>query len=337
MFVINLDYIGKKIRELRLRQRKTQQQIADECNISKSLLSKIENGQTSSAIATLSKISKALNVSLSWLLDDKTEQDIVLLPRNQRQSKVGDEHMGYSYELLANRSPFTRVEPTIVYVTPKHENIRKEMYTHEHDEFIYELTGNRVEIKPEPKRKVKISYLFSPKLRRRTIFVTGFWFCYATAYYGISMYTPTILSAFTEGSQQATYIASSIVSIIGLVGAFIGMNLVEIWGRRPLLITSFAGLTTALVILTINSHPTLTFLVILFSIAVLFSNMGGGILNFVYPTELFPTNIRAGASGFATSISRIGSILGVLVFLNLVAAWGNSVALGFFAFIGFQD
>lgn len=206
----------------------------------------------------------------------------------------------------------------------------------EAQQIIYELTGNRVEIKPEPQRKVKISYLFSPKLRRRTIFVTGFWFCYATAYYGISMYTPTILSAFTEGSQQATYIASSIVSIIGLVGAFIGMNLVEIWGRRPLLITSFAGLTTALVILTINSHPTLTFLVILFSIAVLFSNMGGGILNFVYPTELFPTNIRAGASGFATSISRIGSILGVLVFPNLVAAWGNSVALGFFAFIGFS-
>ncbi len=141
MLVIQLNHIGKKIRELRLRQGKTQQQIADECNISKSLLSKIENGQTSSAIATLSKISKALNVSLSWLLDDKTEQDIVLLPKNQRQSKVGDEHMGYSYELLANRSPFTRVEPTIVYVPPKQANIRKEMYTHEHDEFIYILKG----------------------------------------------------------------------------------------------------------------------------------------------------------------------------------------------------
>lgn len=142
MFVINLDHIGKKIKHLRLRQQKTQQQIADECNISKSLLSKIENGQTSSAIATLSKISKALNVSLSWLLEDKPEQDIVLLPKDQRQSKVGDEHMGYSYELLANRSPFTRVEPTIVHVTPKDVNLREEKYTHEHDEFIYILKGS---------------------------------------------------------------------------------------------------------------------------------------------------------------------------------------------------
>ena len=71
MFAINLDHIGKKIKYLRLRQQKTQQQIADECGISKSLLSKIENGQTSSAIATLAKIAKALNVSLSWLLEDK--------------------------------------------------------------------------------------------------------------------------------------------------------------------------------------------------------------------------------------------------------------------------
>jgi putative MFS transporter len=34
--------------------------------------------------------------------------------------------------------------------------------------------------------------------------------------------------------------------------------------------------------------------------------------------------------GFATSVSRIGSILGVLVFPGMIAAWGQQVALGFF-------
>ena len=136
-----MDHIGITIKQLRLRQKKTQQQIADACDISKSLLSKIENGQTSSAIATLSKISNALDVPLSWLLEDKVEQDLVLLSASERQSKIDDEHMGYSYELLANRSPYTGVEPTIVHVTPKDENVRKETYTHSHDEFIYILTG----------------------------------------------------------------------------------------------------------------------------------------------------------------------------------------------------
>ena len=124
-----------------MRQKKTQQQIADECNISKSLLSKIENGQTSSAIATLSKISNALDVPLTWLLEDDDEKNLVLLKKGDRQSKVGDEHMGYSFELLANRSPYTGVEPTIVHVTPKDVNLREEMYTHSDDEFIYILKG----------------------------------------------------------------------------------------------------------------------------------------------------------------------------------------------------
>ncbi|MFD2130937.1 cupin domain-containing protein [Pseudogracilibacillus auburnensis] len=49
--------------------------------------------------------------------------------------------MGYSYELLANRSQYTGVEPTIVHVTPKNLNLREEAYTHSHDEFIYILKG----------------------------------------------------------------------------------------------------------------------------------------------------------------------------------------------------
>ncbi|GAB3057908.1 cupin domain-containing protein [Virgibacillus ainsalahensis] len=127
---------------MRLRKKKTQQQIADKCGISKSLLSKIENGQTASAIATISKISDALEVPLSWVLDDKYEQDLVLLPKSKRQSKIGDENMGYSYELLANRSQFTGIEPTIVHVTPKHTNLREESYTHSQDEFIFILEGS---------------------------------------------------------------------------------------------------------------------------------------------------------------------------------------------------
>ncbi|WP_301281743.1 helix-turn-helix domain-containing protein [Virgibacillus proomii] len=138
---INLNNIGAKIKQMRLRAKKTQQQVADECGISKSLLSKIENGQTASAIATLSKISEALHVPLSWVLDDQEERDLVILSHTNRQFKVGDDNMGYSYELLANRSRFTGIEPTIVHVTPRDMNIRHEAYTHSQDEFIYILEG----------------------------------------------------------------------------------------------------------------------------------------------------------------------------------------------------
>ncbi|MDN4526653.1 MFS transporter [Fictibacillus fluitans] len=203
----------------------------------------------------------------------------------------------------------------------------------EAEEIMLKITGQKVIIKPDPAPRQKTGALFTKSLFRRTFFVCGFWFCYAVAYYGISMYTPTILKPFTNGSQMMVYTGSLTVSVLGLLGAIVGLNLVERIGRRPLIITSFTGLSIALIVLALNPHPTMAFLVILFSLAVLFANMGGGILNFVYPTELFPTSIRASASGLATGVSRIGSIMGILVFPNLVAAWGNSKALWFFAVI----
>lgn len=199
------------------------------------------------------------------------------------------------------------------------------------------ITGQKpdeADVHVAPSSKVQASILFSPSLRRRTFFVCGFWFCYATAYYGISMYTPTILAPLADGNRTIIIIGSGCVALLGLAGAVIGMNLVDRWGRRPLIIMSFSGLSAALVTLALVQQPTLVFLVSLFSIAVLFANSGGGILNFVYPTELFPTSVRATGAGLATSVSRIGSILGVLVFPNFVAAWGNNAALWFFAGIG---
>ncbi|WP_051343902.1 MFS transporter [Alicyclobacillus herbarius] len=176
--------------------------------------------------------------------------------------------------------------------------------------------------------------VFTPKLLRRIVFVCGFWFCYTVAYYGISMYTPTILTPFTHGNQTAANIGSAIISAVGVLGAFVGNFLVDTWGRRPLLITSFAGLTGVLAVLALSTTPTIMWLVILFALAVCFANMGPGILNFVYPTELFSTSIRAGVTGFATAVSRGGSILGVVVFPNLVATWGVNKALWLFVAAG---
>src|SRR5699024_12097308 len=77
----------------------------------------------------------------AWLLEDTPEQSLVIQTKNERSSKVGGVHMGYSYELLANKSKYSGVEPTIVHVHPKDLNLREETYTHSHDEFIYILKG----------------------------------------------------------------------------------------------------------------------------------------------------------------------------------------------------
>lgn len=175
------------------------------------------------------------------------------------------------------------------------------------------------------------SDMFRPPLLRRTIFVAGFWFCYDVAFYGISIYTPTVLKTFTISSQALADVGAAVISLVGVVGAGIGLLLVDRWGRRPLMLTAFGGLSAALLILALSPTPALSVLVLLFGCAELFANMGPGVLDFVYPTELFPTGLRAGATGFATAVSRVGAILGIVVFPTLVKAWGLSHALWLFA------
>ncbi|USG66621.1 XRE family transcriptional regulator [Brevibacillus ruminantium] len=142
MFVIDLSEIGKRIRRARLSQGFTQQELADRCGFTKSLLSKIENGQTASAVATLSKIAEHLKTPLAWFLEENRDEHLVLLPSKQRTSKIGSKEMGYLYETLANRSRFSKIEPVLVTVPP--DISMTEPFTHPEEEFIYIVSGTIV-------------------------------------------------------------------------------------------------------------------------------------------------------------------------------------------------
>jgi putative MFS transporter len=176
--------------------------------------------------------------------------------------------------------------------------------------------------------------LFSRGLISATFFVCIFWFAHDVAYYGIQMYTPTILTSLGGSTQLAADIGSAIIALLGVVGAAIAVAFVDSWGRRPVLLTAFAGETAVLVILALAHAPALALIVVLFAIAILFSNMGPGTLDMVYCTELFPTDLRAAGTGLGTAVSRIGAILGVLVFPDLVSAWGVGPALWLFVAAG---
>jgi putative MFS transporter len=170
-------------------------------------------------------------------------------------------------------------------------------------------------------------------LLRMVVFCCGFWFMYTLAYYGITLSTPTILKQVTT-STAGSYLGSFVVGLVGVVGAFTGVSLVDRIGRRPLLITGFAGLALALTILALLPAPGLAALVVLLAVAVLFANSGPGIVNLLYPSEVFPTSVRATANGLGTAVSRIGAILGTLLLPSLVTAWGLATVLWVFVAAG---
>ncbi|MEC3914630.1 MFS transporter [Nocardia sp. CDC160] len=184
--------------------------------------------------------------------------------------------------------------------------------------------GDTAEVRAETPGPEPVSpwrTLLTLPLVRFTFFCCGFWFMYTMSYYGITLYTPTILKQVTT-STTGTYTGSLIIALVGVVGAVTGVLLVDRIGRRPLLITGFTGMFLALTTLALWRNPGLTGLIILLGAAVLFANSGPGIVNLVYPSEVFPTPVRATANGLATAVSRIGAIIGTLWLPILISKWG---------------
>lgn len=69
--------LGAKIRELRLKNNLTQEELADRCELTKGYISQLENELTSPSIATLKDILQTLGSSLSEFFDDEDEEKVV--------------------------------------------------------------------------------------------------------------------------------------------------------------------------------------------------------------------------------------------------------------------
>ncbi|MBD7945859.1 MULTISPECIES: helix-turn-helix domain-containing protein [Psychrobacillus] len=137
---MNSKDIGKKIKSVRSKKKMTQQVLADLAGITKSHISKIENGLTTPTLVTLSNIAKALDSPTSWFIEQEEHGELSIVRKDKREAIDEKNEIGYEYELLANKKNMSIISPTIVTVLPGAENI--EPYIHENDEFIFILTGS---------------------------------------------------------------------------------------------------------------------------------------------------------------------------------------------------
>ena len=113
--------------------------VARRAGITKSTLSKIENGQGSAPIATLISIAKALGVGVSEFLREDAAPRFVLTRKGKGASiaRKGSQ-LGYSYEALAADFPGKSVEPFLLTVSPGNKEGR---FRHPGHEFIHVLSG----------------------------------------------------------------------------------------------------------------------------------------------------------------------------------------------------
>lgn len=69
--------IGKRIKEIRLQQGLTQEELADRCELSKGFISQIEHDSTSPSISTLVDILTALGTSLDQFFQREKREQVV--------------------------------------------------------------------------------------------------------------------------------------------------------------------------------------------------------------------------------------------------------------------
>jgi transcriptional regulator with XRE-family HTH domain len=133
--------VGENIRAIRLVSKVSLTAVAKRAGVTKSTLSKIENGQTSSPISTLVAIAAAMGVHLAeFFREDKTSPRFVLTRKGKGKTIVRDgTHLGYSYEALAVDFPDKPVEPFLLTISPGDKEGR---FKHGGHEFIHMLSGD---------------------------------------------------------------------------------------------------------------------------------------------------------------------------------------------------
>jgi transcriptional regulator with XRE-family HTH domain len=134
--------IGKQVRASRKRLHLTVAALAKQAQLSTGMLSKIENGQTSPSLATLTSLAKALQVPVTSFFRGYEEQrDVTFikagegLPIERRGSGAG-----HQYQLLGHTigKPYN-IEPYLITIDDQSEVFP--VFQHPGMEFIYMLEG----------------------------------------------------------------------------------------------------------------------------------------------------------------------------------------------------
>ena len=143
---------------------------------------------------------------------------------------------------------------------------------------------------------------------KRMAFVTIFWTCSVIPVFAVYAFAPKVLDALHLSGDWASY-GSIAITLLFVVGCLIATRLVNSFGRRKLLLHSFLWSGLALLMLGALRDGPAPLILLMFGAYALFIG-GAQVLQLVYPNEIFPTEIRAGAVGIGTSMSRIGAAVG---------------------------
>lgn len=176
------------------------------------------------------------------------------------------------------------------------------------------------------------SALFSSRYIKKTILTSVFWMAQITPFFAIYIFMPKILQAINFGSSSK--LGEILLYVFLLIGCLVGVSLINRLGRRKLLIWTFVGQVIPLLMLGLWSDSQSVVLIVLCFGVFAFFHAAGSTLQMLYPSEIFPTEIRATGVGFAAGMSRLGAAVGTFLLPIGLTHWGTEAVMFMGAAVG---
>ncbi len=131
--------IGEKIKELRVRNGLTQQELADRCELSKGFISQVERELTSPSIATLMDILESLGTNIKDFFNEQVDEKIVF--KKDDIFSLENKELSHVIHWIIPNAQKNKMEPIIMELGPG-ESSSKVEDPHDGEEFGYVLTGS---------------------------------------------------------------------------------------------------------------------------------------------------------------------------------------------------
>jgi len=152
--------------------------------------------------------------------------------------------------------------------------------------------------------------LWSSAYRSRTLTVWGLWFFALLGFYGLNTWIGALLQQSGVGVTKSV-LYTVYISIGGIPGFLWAAWAVERWGRKPACVTTLVGGALMVFVYGRVAGSEADAAVLLLTGGMMqFFMFGMWAVLYTYTPELYPTRARASGCGMASTVGRIGSLLG---------------------------
>lgn len=169
--------------------------------------------------------------------------------------------------------------------------------------------------------------LFKRDYLRRTVFISVPWFLVDLMSYSFGIYAPMLLMQLGLHGKVQSVLGNTVLDLVSLLGTALLAWTVDHSGRLKAQVRGFVGGAIGLGLIgafALHGEPPLAVLIFGLVFWQIANSYGPGNTCLLFPVELYPTDLRASAHGFATAVSRVGALLAAFCLPALQARIGNA-------------